>query len=213
MKGIYKAIHNPYQVVKMFEEEVANYTGAVYAIAVDSCTNALFLSCLYMKVQNVTIPGKTYLSVPQSIIHAGGHVIFNEALEWEGIYELSPYKIYDAAKRFTCGMYIPESLMCLSFHDKKILPIGKGGMILTDNKAAAGWFKLSRYEGREEVMYHDDDIQQLGYNMYMTPEQAARGLTLMRNIPLCNKDQEEQGGYNKLSKFSVFKGSEVTYLI
>ena len=29
----------------MFEEEIAAYTGAKYAITVDSCTNALFLVC------------------------------------------------------------------------------------------------------------------------------------------------------------------------
>ena len=63
-------LHNPYKVVRMFEEEIANYTGAPYAISIDSCTNALFLICKYNEVKEVTIPSKTYLSVPQSIIHA-----------------------------------------------------------------------------------------------------------------------------------------------
>ena len=94
--------------------------------------------------------------------------------------------------------------MCLSFHDKKILPIGKGGMILTDSKKAVKWFRSARYEGRGEQGYKEDDITELGYNMYMTPEQAARGLTLMRNMPLVNDDQEEEGGYKKLTEFSVF---------
>ena len=45
----YKSIkHNPYKIVKMFEEEVCEYTGAPFAVAVDSCTNALFLSLVYM---------------------------------------------------------------------------------------------------------------------------------------------------------------------
>ena len=35
-------LHNPYKIVRMFEEEIAHYTGAPYAISVDSCTNALF---------------------------------------------------------------------------------------------------------------------------------------------------------------------------
>ena len=64
----YKCLHNPYKVVKMFEEEVAHYTGAPYAVSVDSCTNALMLCCKFLKVKEVTIPTKTYLSVPQSII-------------------------------------------------------------------------------------------------------------------------------------------------
>ena len=37
--------HSPYNIVRMFEEEMAHYTGAKYAISVDSCTNALFLCC------------------------------------------------------------------------------------------------------------------------------------------------------------------------
>ena len=213
MEEIYKSIHNPYEVVRMFEEEVANYTGAIHAVAVDSCTDALFLCCLYKQVKNVVFPNRTYLIVPQSIMQAGGKVTFDENLEWDGIYELSPYKIYDAAKRFTYGMYISGTLMCLSFHDKKILPIGKGGMILTDDKEADKWFRLSRYEGRGEVMYHEDDIRQMGYNMYMTPEQAARGLTLMRNIPLHNEDQKEQSGYRNLSEYSLFKNSDVAFLV
>ena len=36
---------NPYEVVRMFERAIADYTGAPYAVSVDSCTNALFLSC------------------------------------------------------------------------------------------------------------------------------------------------------------------------
>ena len=43
--------HNPYQIVKMFEEEIAAYTGAKYAVTVDSCTNALFLVCKYLQVK------------------------------------------------------------------------------------------------------------------------------------------------------------------
>ena len=37
-------LHNPYKIVKMFEEEIAHYTGAPYAVSVNSCTNALFLA-------------------------------------------------------------------------------------------------------------------------------------------------------------------------
>ncbi len=160
-----KPINNPYKVVKQFEEEVANYTNAPYAISVDSCTNALFLICKYLEVKEVTIPSKTYLSVPQSIIHAGGDVVFDKREEtnnWVGIYQLKPYPVYDAAKRFTSNMYIPGSFMCLSFHIKKHLKIGKGGMILTDNEDAVKWFKQARYEGRNEVLYHEDDIKMLG---------------------------------------------------
>ena len=209
---IYKSKHNPFKIVSMFEEEVANYTGAKYAVAVDNCTNALFLCCMYRSVNGhrVYIPSKTYLSVPQSVIHAGGEVVFNEVYnDWQGWYELYPFNIWDAAKRFTSGMYaIPGSLMCLSFHSKKILDIGKGGMVLTDDYEAAEWLKKARYEGRSEKNYKDDCIKELGWNMYMAPEQAARGLTLMSNLPLFNTDLPEEGGYMDLSKYPIFEHCE-----
>lgn len=196
--------HNPFKIVDMFEEHMADYTGAPYAVAVDSCTNALFLCCKYFNVNEVTIPAKTYLSVPQSVIHAGGKIKFREQ-DWNGIYQLEPYPIWDAAKRLTSGMYISGSFMCLSFHIKKHLKIGKGGMILTDNADAVKWFKQARYEGRNEVPYKQDDITVMGWNMYMTPVEAAMGLALMQNYPEHMEDQPEPGGYRDLREFSLFK--------
>ena len=205
-----KSLHNPYKIVKMFEEEIADYTGSPYAISVDSCTNALFLCCKYLKVKEVEIPSKTYLSVPQSIINSGGEVVFNPSLNgWKGIYQLSPYPIYDAAKRFTSEMYIPGSLMCISFHIKKHLKIGKGGMILTDNSEAVEWLKMARYEGRSEKLYHDDNISEMGWNMYMTPQEAAHGLALMQNISWENPDLDEDNGYRDLREFKLFKDCRV----
>jgi dTDP-4-amino-4,6-dideoxygalactose transaminase len=201
---IYKYLHNPYKIVRMFEEEVANYTGAPYAISVDSCTNALFLCCLYRKVNEVTIPKHTYLSVPQSIIHAGGTVKFRD-IEWSGIYKLDPYRIYDAARRFTSGMYIAGSEMCLSFHIKKTLKIGKGGMILTDDVNIVEWVTRMRYEGRSTKPLSEDNINEFGWNMYMTPEEAAHGLALMQNIPLHNNDCAEEMKYRDLTEFEIFK--------
>ena len=204
--------HNPYKIVQMFEEEVALYTNAPYAISVDSCTNALFLCCKYLNVKEVTIPSKTYLSVPMSIIHAGGEVVFDKTPKsnhWIGIYQLKPYPIYDAAKRFTSNMYEPGTFMCLSFHIKKNLGLGKGGMILTDNKDAYEWFKRARYEGRNEVYYKEDNIDSLGWNMYMTPQEAAHGLCLMQNYPLNKTDLDELNGYRDLTEFDIFKNNKV----
>ena len=117
-----------------------------------------FLACKYLKVKNVYIPSKTYLSVPQSIMQAGGEVIFDISQnEWSGAYKLNPYPIWDSAKRLTSGMYIKNSFMCLSFHIKKTLKIGKGGMVLTDDKNFVDWFRKARYEGRGWQTYYKDD--------------------------------------------------------
>jgi hypothetical protein len=147
-----------------------------------------------------------------SIIHAGGKVAFDKshkANDWSGAYGLKPHPIYDSAKRLTSAMYIKDSFMCLSFHVRKQLPIGKGGMILTNDRDAVDWFKKARYEGRSEKFYKEDSIETLGWNMYMTPEQAARGLTLLQNYPIHNQDQLEIGGYRDLTEFPVFKDCKV----
>jgi dTDP-4-amino-4,6-dideoxygalactose transaminase len=76
-------------------------------------------------------------------------------------------------------MYKNNTFTCLSFHFKKLLPIGRGGMILTDNKDAAEWLKAARYDGRNSYLYNDilkTNVDILGYHMYMTPEMAARGI-------------------------------------
>ena len=202
-------LHNPYRIVQMFEEEVAYYTGATYAVAVSSCTDALLMACAYEKVKGkkVIIPKKTYISVPQSISHAGGTPIF-EDIEWKGIYQLKPFPIYDSAKRFTSKMYIKNTHMCLSFHLKKPLCIGKGGMIITDSKEAYDWFIKARYEGRcfdEGVTYQNDTIDIMGWNMYMTPEQAARGLWLLQHYPVHAEDQTEIPDYRDITTFPLYK--------
>jgi dTDP-4-amino-4,6-dideoxygalactose transaminase len=196
--------HNPYKIVEMFEEEISEYTGSPFAIALDNCSDALFLCCLYLKVSEVTIPKKTYLSVPQSIINSGGNVKF-EDIDWSGIYQLKPYPIYDSAKRFTSGMYIPNTFMCLSFHPKKILKMRKGGMILTNNEEAYKWFKKMRHEGRDEIPYTQDNISMVGWNMYMTPPEAADGLWLMSSMDKHNPDGAEN--YPDLTNNDLFKTS------
>ena len=195
---------NPYIVVKEFEKKLSEYTGAPYVVCVDSCTDAMFLVCKRLSVKRVLLPKHTYLSIPMSIIHAGGKVDF-EDIEWRGMYQIKPHPIYDSAKRMKKDMYINGSYMTLSFHMQKHIPIGKGGAILCDNKEDYEWFKKARYEGRSEVPYHEDDIEFIGWNMYMTPQEAIRGLELLKNLPGDNKDLIEDPPYRDLTTFKVFK--------
>ena len=195
---------HPFETVRNFERALAEYAGSKYAVTMESCTSAMLLSCVYLKVQEVTIPKHTYPSVPCSIIHAGGKVRFEE-LEWEGIYQLKPYPIYDGAKRFRRGMYVPGSLHCLSFHAKKILPIGRGGAVLTDDKDAYEWLKIASFDGRHPgVPLVEDDFSMIGWNCYMTPEQAARGHLLLTMAADFNEDQKEDPPYPDLSRFPIY---------
>lgn len=200
---------NPFKVVEDFEEAIAEYCGSKYAVAVDSCTNALTLCCDYWKVETVEIPKKTYVSVPQSIINAGGNVRFsNSQSGWQdkGYYQLVPYPIFDSARLLTSNMYLSGSLMCLSLHWGKTLNLGQGGVILTDSKEAADWFKKARWDGRTAgVAPKDDEITFIGRHCPMSPRDAADALTRLHFLPKHNKPLPVEKGYPDLSKFKVFK--------
>jgi dTDP-4-amino-4,6-dideoxygalactose transaminase len=203
-----------YSVTKKFEEALADYTGAPYVVTVDNQSNALFLSLYYenIKGKTIVIPNRTYPSVPCEIIHAGGKVEFEnvEGNTLKGAYQLYPTRVWDSALRFTSNMYIPNSLMCLSFTGPyKHLKLGKGGAILTDDYEAYKWFKRARYSGRNEISYHEDNFDMLGWNFYMMPELASRGLLLMNQFynldgsPKHNDDIELP--YPDLSKFEIYR--------
>lgn len=198
---------NAHIVTRMFEERMAEYTGAPYAVAVDSCTNALFLSLMYVGIKDVTIfiPNRTYMSVPCVVRQAGGQVHFYDIKRptLKGSYGLFPTRVIDSALRLTSGMYIPHTFTCLSFTgSRKHLKLGKGGMILTDNEEAYKWFKKARFSGRNEISYHEDNFDMLGWNCWMLPDVAARGLLLMQDFPLYNEDLDLP--YPDLSKFPVY---------
>ena len=97
-----------YQVTKDFEQSLCDYTGAPYAVTIDNQSNALFLALMYEKIkgQTITIPSRTYPSVPCEIIHAGGKVEFEDfgGTTLKGAYQLKPTKVWDSALRFTTEM-------------------------------------------------------------------------------------------------------------
>lgn len=198
-------IMNAYQVVRDFEDAVAKFCGAPFAISVDSCTNALLLCCKYLKIHEldeITIPKRTYPSVPCSIINAGGRVSF-EDISWSGVYRLKPTNIYDSAKRFHRNMYIRGSYMCLSFDRKKFLPLGKVGIILTDDIYAVPWFKAARFDGRHETNLETDNFEMIGHHCFILPEQAARGLMLLEFAGDGFPDAETEP-YQDLSKYKMY---------
>jgi dTDP-4-amino-4,6-dideoxygalactose transaminase len=202
-----------YKITEQFEELLSKYTGAPYAVAVDNQSNALFLALIYEKVagRTITIPSHTYPSVPCEIIHAGAKVHFRSAT-FKGAYQLEPTKVWDSALRFTYNMYKPNTFMCLSFTGPyKHLKLGKGGAILTDDYSAMLWFKRARFSGRRECSYLNDNLDMLGWNFYLMPEIAARGILLMSQFygpegPKQNEDLEMT--YPDLSKFSIYGGAE-----
>ena len=78
-------INDAWDVVSGFDLLVSNFCGSKFAVALDSCTNALFLSLKFNKIinQDIEIPSKTYLSIPQSILMSGNKPIFKD-INWAG---------------------------------------------------------------------------------------------------------------------------------
>ena len=52
-----------FEIIRKFENEIAEFYGAPYAVGVDSCTHAIELCLRYLKPQKIEIPTHTYLSV------------------------------------------------------------------------------------------------------------------------------------------------------
>ena len=198
----------PHEIVDMFEKEIAEYAGSKYAVAVDCDTNAIFLVLKYLKHydKTINIPNHTYISVPQIIVTAGYKKIELEERKWSGLYQLEPLNVWDSAGRFTKNMYIGNgAFQTLSFQIKKRLPIGRGGMILTDDKDAYNWFIKARYDGRDITKsQEEDDISTFGYHMYMTPEDAARGLILFNQLNVEHEDTHTWKSYKDLTLNSIF---------
>lgn len=221
---------HPFSVVKDFEDAVAEYCGAPYCVAVNSCTNALFLCLTYIKQLEtkiieetwsgytwtkdleINIPKFTYVSIPIQARLAGFNIKFRDE-NWNGMYKIEPYWLYDSARRFTSGMC--ENIVnkgeshnyyvCVSFHWSKILGIQQGGAILTNDSDFVGWAKRARFDGRTEGLTPKQDvITMLGWHMYMSPEIAAEGLVRLYHLPKHNPDLPNDD-YPDLSKMVIFQ--------
>jgi len=206
-----------YKITEDFEEKLVEYTGAKYVVTLDNMSNALFLALYYEhNIKNatdsvITIPNRTYPSVPCEIIHAGLSVEFEvvNGKTIKGAYQLKGSKVWDSALRFTADMYVPNTHMCISFTGPyKHFKLSKGGAILTDDYDAYLWFKRARYSGRRECSYHDDYFDMLGWNFYMMPELAARGLLLMNQFYNMDGTKKQNPDlelpYPDLSKFEIY---------
>lgn len=182
-------------ITYQFELELAKYTGAPLALAVDNCSNAIGLCLMRWKQQlnlskgasfPIGIPSRTYVSVPNEIRLAGFTVEFyptDGTTTLKGAYRLDGTNIWDSALRFTADMYLRGQMICLSFTGPyKHLKLGKGGAILIDNEEDYRWLKKARNSGRDECSYHVDTFTMLGRNCYMMPEIAARGLLLIQQF-------------------------------
>jgi len=168
--------------IKEFENLVARYYGAKYAVATDCCTHAIEL-CLrvYKPTRTINCPRHTYLSVPMTFEKLNLSWEFCDA-HWSNYYYIGNTNIIDAAVYWKRDGYILGSLMCLSFQYRKHLNLGRGGMILLDNAEQYETLSKMRYDGRtDDKPWAEQNIETIGYHYYMTPETAQLGLDKFSN--------------------------------
>lgn len=193
-----------FEVVEEFERQIASFFGSPYAVAVDCCTHAIELCLRHQNTKKYSTPKQTYISIP--FLSRKLNIDFEwRDEEWKDFYYLGDTNIVDAAVLWKKNSYIPETLMCLSFQYRKHLSLGRGGMILTDNKSDAQVLKKMAYDGRlSNVPWRNQNISTIGYHYYMTPETAAMGIEKLPQAIAKEPKQWLLNDWPDLTKMEIF---------
>ena len=194
-----------FEYVTEFESQIAEFFGSPYAVATDSCTHALELCLRYTGYNNITIPTRTYVSVPMTCVKLGLNWSWKEE-EWSDYYHLGNSTIIDAAVLWGENTYLPNTFMCLSFQFRKHLNLGRGGMILLQCEDDYNALKKMSYDGRDrDRPWAEQDITSIGYHYYMTPEVAKMGIELLKSRKKSPAKKWTARDYPNLTQMSVFK--------
>lgn len=219
--------------VAEFERLLAEFTGAKYAIAPTSCTNALHLSLISMGIgpgDEVLLPSLTFVATANVIEYTGATPVFCDidldtfnirideihrkinqktkviipvhlfglSAEMDPIMDLANHYNLKVIEDSACGLgtyYNGRHVGtigntgCFSFHPRKVITTGEGGMIITDDPELLVTFKSLRDHGatKSDLERHIDlggsllpEFNQLGYNYRLTDLQGALGIAQMK---------------------------------
>jgi len=225
--------------VAEFEEKVATYVGAQFAVAVSSGTAALHLALLLSGAGTgceVICPSYTFVATANSIIHTGAKPVLVDIDP--RTYNIDPSKIEAAITERTraivpvhqvglpaCmdeilniaqsrGLKVIEDaacalgaeykgrkvgsigpVSCFSFHPRKVITTGEGGMITTDNEELANRARALRAHGACSFVPNPQEPAArrilAGYNYKMTDMQAALGVQQMEQLEFVLEKRSE----------------------
>lgn len=198
-----------WNTVTEFEKKIADFFGAPFAVAVDSCTHGLELCLRHEKADYIYSPVHTYLSVPM-LASKLGISLYWHFKEWTDYYDLYHENdkriIYDAAVLWRPKSYVKNSFMCLSFQYQKHLSLGRGGMILCPNEQSYNDLKKMSYDGRlPGIPWREQNIDTMGFHYYMTPDTAAEGLRKLPEAIATPPRQWTVNDWPDISQFKVFQ--------
>jgi len=193
-----------FSVVTEFENKIAEFFGAPYAVAVDCCTHGVELCLRYTKATKIEVPKRTYISIPFLANKLQIELEWKNE-KWVDYYYLTD-KVIDAAVLWKQNSYIPGTYMSLSFQYQKHLSLGRGGIILLDNEKDAIELKKMSYDGRlPNIPWREQNISSFGYHYYMTPETAQLGLDKLSQAKITTPRQWKVNDWPDLTQMEIFK--------
>jgi dTDP-4-amino-4,6-dideoxygalactose transaminase len=193
-----------FEFVTDFENKVSEFFGAKYAVATDCCTHAIELALRHTQANDLSIPVRTYISVPMTLMKLQLRWQWRQE-DWKHFYQIGNSNIIDAATLWKENSYIPGSFMCVSFQFNKHLSLGRGGVILLDSQTDFDILKKMSYDGRDLTQpWAEQDIEVLGYHYYMTPETAKIGLKKFQKAKRVKSRDWTYQDYPHLPSMTVF---------
>ena len=233
--------------VAQFEEAIASYIGAKFAVATNACTSALLLSLRIAGVERddeVICPSFTCMATANPICQLGAIPVFadidartynldpnsveaviterTEAIllvhqiglpadreAFEALSKKYDLPIIEDAATALGATYKGRRLgrdglaTSFSFHPRKMITTGEGGMLVTNCEAFAERARVLRSAGASisDLVRHKAKgvLQQVypdyGYNFRMTDIQAAMGLVQMKKMDKIMTQRLEQAKY------------------
>lgn len=203
--------------VQELEEKWAKFTGAKYAVAVNSCTSALDVACRLIELPNpVKVSAFTFVSSALSPLNAGYDIEFVDIDENSLCTPKADIQVMYAGNQFGEGIIYDMAhyggakhkgiLSCWSFHAVKNLPAGDGGMITMNDKKlyerakSLAWCGIdkSTFQRSGKKYNWDYDIQEVGLKAHMNDITAIIALEKLKSLKDDNKHRKELAKtYNK----------------
>lgn len=231
---------------KEFEDKVADYVGAKYAIAVTNCTAALHLALLSLGVgqgDEVLVADYTFPATGHSVLYCGAKPVFvdvntdtynincdnieeqitestkaiipvhtfGQPAEMDKIVKIAHdynLKIVEDAACSLGAKYRNKyagtigDVGCYSFHARKGITTGEGGMVVTDDKNLAEKLKYLSVFGMKSAWDREKyqvptipEFLDVGYNYKMSDITAAVGVAQLKKIDKIIEKKEKLAKY------------------